>query len=67
MKYATYIMIITFGSLIVLGTVLKLLGFLAIDSDWFWFLAGMGLFFEGVISLVKQKRFDKKYKIVERD
>ena len=67
MKYATYIMIITFGSLIVLGTVLKLAGLLNINSDWFWFLAGMGLFFEGVISLVKQKRFDKKYKIVERD
>jgi hypothetical protein len=67
MKYATYVMIIVFGVLIVLGTVLKLTGIMSLDSDWFWFLAGMGLFSEGVISLVKQKRFDKKYKIIERE
>ena len=60
-------MIILFGSLIVLGTVLKLAGMLKLDSDWFWFMAGMGLLCEGVVSLVKQKRFDRKYKIVERD
>ncbi len=66
MKYATYIMIIVFGLLIVAGAVLKLSGVLDIDSDWFWFLAGMGLFCEGVVSLVKQKKFDKKYKIILR-
>jgi len=31
--------------------------------DWFWFLAGMGLIVEGSISLVKQRKFDRKYKI----
>ena len=67
MKYATYAMIISFGALISAGTFLKLTGIVNIDSDWFWFFAGLGLFCEGVISLVKQKRFDKKYKIVERD
>jgi hypothetical protein len=67
MKYATYIMIISFGALIAIGTVLKLSGVIDINSDWFWFLAGTGLFCEGIISLLKQKQFDKKYKIVERD
>ena len=50
-----------------IGTLIKLLGFYEFSSDWFWFLAGVGLVVEGIISLIKQRRFDKKYKIIERE
>jgi hypothetical protein len=45
----------------------KLIGLYNISSDWFWFLAGLALVFEGIISLIKQRRFDRKYKIIERE
>ena len=48
-----------------IGTFLKLLGYFNFSSDWFWFLAGVGLVVEGGISLAKQRKFDKKYKIIE--
>ena len=48
----------------VFGTLLKLGGYFIIDSDWFCFLAGLAITIEGIIALVKQKQFDKKYKIV---
>ncbi len=48
------------------GSLIKLLGIYDFSSDWFWFLAGIGLAVEGAISLNKQRQFDKKYKIVER-
>jgi hypothetical protein len=37
-------------------TLLKLLHIYDLDSDWFWFLAGVGLFVEGSVSLIKQKK-----------
>jgi len=63
---------VRYESFIIVGAVLiflsfgKLVGLYNISSDWFWFLAGCGLVVEGVISLIKQKRFDRKYKIIER-
>ncbi|MBR9706591.1 hypothetical protein GOV14_06150 [Candidatus Pacearchaeota archaeon] len=54
------------GLLMVFGTLIKLLKIIDFSSDWFWFLAGVGLIVEGVISLVKQKKFERKYKIIER-
>lgn len=62
-RYEGYIFV---GVLIVFLTFGKLIGLYNISSDWFWFLAGVGLIFEGLISLVKQKKFDRKYKIIER-
>lgn len=62
-RYETFIIV---GILMIIGTVIKLLGFADFSSDWFWLLAGIGLMVEGTISLVKQKRFEKKYKIIER-
>ena len=53
------------GLLVVIGTLVKLLGFYDFSSDWFWFLAGIGLTIEGSILLAKQRKFDKKYKIIE--
>ena len=66
-SFAKYEIFIVVGILMSLLTFGKLLGFYSISSDWFWFLAGMGLVVEGFISLVKQRRFDRKYRIVERD
>jgi len=63
-RYEGFILV---GVLMFLGSLIKLLGFYDYSSDWFWFLAGVGLIFEGSISLVKQKRFDRKYKIIERE
>lgn len=62
-RYEAFIFV---GILMAIGTLIKLLGFYDFSSDWFWFLAGVGLAVEGAISLNKQRKFDKKYKIVER-
>lgn len=64
---ARYEIFVIVGVLMVFGTLVKLLGFVDFSSDWFWFLAGVGLVVEGMISLVKQKKFDRKYKIIERE
>ena len=63
-RYEAFILI---GLLMAIGTLIKLFGFYDFSSDWFWFLAGVGLAVEGAISLNKQRKFDKKYKIVERE
>lgn len=57
---------IIMGILMAGGTAAKL--FLGYDfsSDWFWLIAGLGLIVEGSIALSKQRKFDKKFKIVER-
>jgi len=62
-KYESFIFIGILMTIVVLG---KLLGFYNISSDWFWLLAGVGLVVEGAISYYKQKKFDRKYKIIER-
>jgi len=66
-KYASYETFILVGIIMVIGTILKLSGYYDFSSDWFWLLARIGLAVEGSISLIKQKRFEKKYKIVERE
>lgn len=62
-QYETYIVA---GLLMVLGTLAKLIFNLKIDSDWFWFIAGLALVLEGVIDLSKQKQFSKKYKVISK-
>jgi hypothetical protein len=66
-KFATYQVFAFVGVAIIIGTLIKLLGYANFSSDWFWLLAGVGLVIEGSISLVKQRRFDRKYKIIERE
>ena len=63
-KYETFIFV---GMLMTIGVLIKLSGLYNFSSDWFWLLAGLGLIVEGIISLVKQRRFDRKYKIIERE
>lgn len=62
-KYEVFILV---GFVMVIGTLLKLFNFFYFSSDWFWFLAGLGFVVEGAIALSKQKKFDKKYKIIEK-
>ena len=66
-SFAKYEIFIVVGILMSIGVLMKLVLHYNIDSDWFWLLAGLGLMVEGSISLVKQKRFDKKYKIITVD
>ena len=47
-KYEVFILV---GLIMVIGTLLKLFNFIYFSSDWFWFLAGVGLAVEGAISL----------------
>ncbi len=54
----SYQMFIIFGLLMVIGTLIKLLGYADFSSDWFWFLAGLGLVAEGGIALIKQRRLN---------
>ncbi len=63
----SYALLVMFGFLLVAGTLLKLLGVISIDSDWFWFLTGIALTIEGFINMLKQRQFDRKYKIITRD
>jgi len=63
-KYEVFIIV---GLLMSIGVVMKLVFHYNIDSDWFWLLAGLGLVVEGSISLAKQRKFDKKYKVIEID
>ena len=67
MGNAGYWVFIIVGITMTIGTLIKLLGFFDFSSDWFWLLAAVGLIIEGIISLTKQKRFDKKYKIIEKN
>ena len=64
--YLSYFLVVVIGSAVAVGVLGKLIFGFDIDSDWFWLLAGVGLTAEGVIALKKQRKFDKKYKIIER-
>jgi len=63
-RYESFIVV---GILITFGTLIKISGDYDFSSDWFWFLAGVGLVVEGSISLAREKKFNKKYKILERE
>lgn len=63
-RYESFIIV---GIIIALFAFIKVIGVYDFSSDWFWFLAGVGLVVEGFISLIKQRKFDRKYKIIERE
>ena len=65
-EYGSFILVILVGFAMVIGVLDKILFGADIDSDWFWFLAGMGLIVEGVISLRRQRKFDRKFKVVRK-
>ena len=62
-RYEVFIFV---GLLIAILSFIKVLGIFDFSSDWLWCLAGIGLTTEGFISLIKQRRFDRKYRIIER-
>lgn len=62
----SYSLVIIIGFIMVLGVIAKLMNILDFSSDWFWLIAGLGLIIEGTISLIKQRNFDRKYKIILR-
>lgn len=61
LRYESFIFV---GIIMTITTLIKLLGFVDFSSDWFWFIAGLGLVVEGFISLSKQREFDKKFKVI---
>jgi hypothetical protein len=63
-RYETFILM---GLLISLGALAKLLFSYDFSSDWFWFVSGIGLTVEGAIAFYKQRKFDKKYKVVLKE
>jgi hypothetical protein len=54
------------GILMVAGTFSKLVFGVHINSDWFWFIAGLALVLEGGINLLNQRKFSSKYKVVTK-
>ena len=64
--YGSFVLVILVGVVMSLAVLFKIFGNVNIDSDWFWFLAGVGLIFEGVLSYKRQKNLNKKFKVVER-
>jgi len=65
-RYELFVVVIFVGLCIAIGSFLKIFNILDFSSDWLWFLVGVGLVAEATISLIKQIKFDKKYKIIER-
>ena len=63
----TYDLFIAVGLLMIIATSIKLIGWINYSSDWFWFLTGLIFVIEGVMFYIKQRKFDRKYKIIEKD
>ncbi|MFA6022942.1 MAG: hypothetical protein WC781_02535 [Candidatus Pacearchaeota archaeon] len=63
-RYEAFILV---GVLMTIFSAMKVIWGYTFSSDWLWLLAGVGLTVEGLISWSKQKRFDKKYKVIERE
>jgi len=66
-EYCSFVLVILVGVAMAVGVLGKLVFGFYIDSDWFWFLTGLGLAVEGSISIIRQRKFDKKYRIVVRE
>jgi len=66
-RYGSFLLVILMGAVMAFGVLAKKFFEFDMDSDWFWFMAGVGLAVEGVISMRRQRRFDKRYKVVQRE
>ena len=65
--YNGQILFIVVGLGMAATTLIKLLTPVDFSSDWFWFIAGLGLTVEGVIMFGRQRTFARKYKVIERE
>lgn len=63
LQYETFVVV---GLAMVVLTFLKLIGMISISSDWFWFIAGVGLVIEGYLNIRKKKQFEGKYKVISK-
>jgi len=66
LDYLNYILVIFFGVTMVFLVFLKMVFGFNIDSDWFWFMAGLGIAVEGFIAFEKKRLFDRKFRIIKR-
>lgn len=64
--YGSFVLVILIGVVMAVGVLVKLLVGFDIDSDWFWFLTGVGLSVQGVVSFRSRLKFDKKHKVVPK-
>lgn len=64
--FASYEAFILIGLIMCIATIMKIFGYMDFSSDWLWFLTGACLVIEGIIALLKQRKFEKKFKIVEK-
>ena len=62
-----YELFVFIGLIISFGALAKLIFNYNFSSDWFWFISGLGFTIEGTIALYKQRKFDRKYKVVPRE
>lgn len=62
--YGSFVLVILIGVFMAIGVLVKLLAGVEIDSDWFWFLTGVGLAVQGMVSFRSRVKFDKKHKVV---
>ena len=65
-KLFKYGFLIIIGIVMAISALVKLLKIVNFSSDWFWFIAAMGLIIEGVISLIKEKKFNDKFLIIKK-
>ncbi len=65
--YFIYEIFIIVGVVMAVGTLLKIFLVFNFSDNWFWFIAGVGLAVEGSISLARQRKFDKKFKIIKKE
>ncbi len=61
-----YELFVSAGVILTLAAALKLSGMYNFSSDWFWVIIGLALTIDGIISLKKQRLFERKFKIVEK-
>ena len=66
-RFWTYELFVIIGIAMVIATLAKIYGYAEFSDVWFWFIAGLGLVIQGIIALIKQETFDKKYKVVLRE
>ena len=64
MRYKIRLIFVIVGIVMVIGSLIKLFRVVNFSSDWFWFLAGMGLVVEGTIAFLTQKRFPVCHKAI---
>lgn len=65
-EYGSFVLVICIGFVMALAVLVKLVGSVDINSDWFWFLTGIGFGVEGIVSFRRQLKFDRKFKVVRR-